>query len=59
MSEGNQFNLNYHASDTFSRVHLDSNPYMFIRGPVGSGKSSGCIWHCVLNALKQQPDLGC
>jgi len=50
------FNLNYHATDTFARVHQDLSRFLFIRGPVGSGKSSGCIWHCVLNAMKQEPD---
>jgi hypothetical protein len=50
------FNLNYHANDTFAQVHMDPNRFQFIRGPVGSGKSSGCIWHIVLNAMKQQPD---
>lgn len=47
--------FNYVAIETFARVHQDPNRYLFIRGPVGSGKSSGCIWHCVLNALEQDP----
>lgn len=47
--------LNYHPVDTFQKVHVDSNRFMFVRGPVGSGKSSGCIWHCVLNSMKQIP----
>ena len=50
------FNLNYHANDTFAKVHMDPSRFIFIRGPVGSGKSSGCIWHCILNAMKQNPD---
>ena len=45
--------LNYTANDTFAQIHQDPNKYLFSRGPVGSGKSSGCIWHIVLNALKQ------
>jgi hypothetical protein len=31
--------------------------YMFIRGSVGSGKSSGCIMHLFLNAMDQPPGL--
>lgn len=46
----------YTPNNTFAEVHQDTNQFMFIRGPVGSGKSSGCIWHCLLNALKQNPD---
>ena len=48
--------FNYHANATFSRVHNDPNRFLFVRGPVGSGKSSGCIWHCFLNAINQEPD---
>jgi hypothetical protein len=46
--------LNYNAIETFSRIHADPNKYIFCRGPVGSGKSSGCIWHILLNALEQK-----
>jgi hypothetical protein len=49
------FELNYTAVPTFQQIHLDENPYIFVMGPVGSGKSSGAVWHCFLNALKQQP----
>ena len=49
--------LDYIANDTFAQVHVASEKYMFIRGSVGSGKSSGCILHCFLNALEQAPDL--
>lgn len=49
--------LDYTANNTFAQVHQDLNKYMFIRGSVGSGKSSGCILHCFLNALEQAPDL--
>ena len=54
MNEG--FILDYHANNTFAQIHTDPNRFLFIRGPVGSGKSSGAIWHCALNAMKQQPD---
>lgn len=45
--------LDYNANNTFAQVHQDPSRYLFIRGPVGSGKSSGCIWHILLNALQQ------
>lgn len=49
------FDLDYTANTTFAQVHNDPRKYLFIRGPVGSGKSSGCIWHILLNAFKQNP----
>jgi len=47
--------ITYEANPTFSRLHQDSNRYIFVRGPVGSGKSSGCIMHLFLNAMMQKP----
>jgi len=49
------FQLDYSVIPTFAQVHQDPSKYIFIRGPVGSGKSSGCIWHCFLTALNQSP----
>lgn len=49
------FTFDYSANPTFSQVHLDPNRYLFIMGPVGSGKSSGAVLHCWLNSLKQTP----
>lgn len=49
-------NINYAVSPTFSQVHRDTSRYIFIMGPVGSGKTSGCIWHLFMNACKQIPD---
>lgn len=46
----------YKASRTFAMVHQDKNPYLFIRGPVGSGKSTGCVMHIFMNAIKQKAD---
>lgn len=48
--------LNYDAIPTFAQVHHDPSKYLFIRGPVGSGKSSGCIWNLFLSAMNQEPD---
>ena len=47
------FTLKYAANRTFSQIHRDPARYIFVMGPVGSGKSSGCILHIWLNALKQ------
>ena len=47
--------FNYFAVPTFAQLHNDPSKYLFVRGPVGSGKSSGCIWHIVLNAMAQRP----
>jgi len=49
--------LDYNVIPTFAQVHQDHAKYIFIRGPVGSGKSSGCIWQCFLAALEQTPNL--
>lgn len=48
--------IDYKVLPTFAKVHQDLNPFLFIMGPVSSGKSSGCIFHAVLNAMKQKPD---
>jgi hypothetical protein len=46
----------YKANRTFAQLHTDKNPYLFVRGPVGSGKSTGCVMHVFMNAIKQKPD---
>lgn len=46
----------YNANRTFSKIHQCTEPYIFCRGPVGSGKSVGCVMHVFMNALKQKPD---
>jgi len=48
--------LNYSPVKTFAKVHQDFNRFLFIRGPVGSGKTSGLVWQCLLNSLLQPPD---
>lgn len=48
--------ITYKVSPTFAKIHRDTNPYLFIMGPVGSGKSSGCVFHAFLNAMRQHPD---
>lgn len=48
--------INYIANRTFAQIHRDTNKHIFVRGPVGSGKSSGCVMHILMNAMKQMPD---
>lgn len=48
--------INYEVSPTFAKVHRDKNRHKYIRGPVGSGKSIGCVMDIFHNALKQHPD---
>ena len=48
--------INYKVLPTFAKVHQDPGPYIFVMGPVGSGKSSGCIFQAFLNAMRQVPD---
>lgn len=49
-------NINYNVLPTFAKVHRDRNPFLFVMGPVGSGKSSGCIFQALFNAMRQKPD---
>lgn len=48
--------ITYKVLPTFAKVHKDKSRYIFVMGPVGSGKSVGCIFHSFLNAMKQHPD---
>lgn len=48
--------ITYEVTPTFARVHRDKSRFIFIMGPVNSGKSTGCLFHLFLNALKQKPD---
>ena len=47
--------IDYKVNKTFAQVHNDQNPFIFVMGPMGSGKSSGCIWQAVFNAMRQIP----
>lgn len=46
----------YVITPTFEKIHADTNKNIFVMGPVGSGKTSGCIWQPVFNAMRQIPD---
>lgn len=48
--------IEYKVLPTFAKVHRDKSRYIFVMGPVGSGKSVGCIFHSFFNAMKQHPD---
>ena len=48
--------INYVVVPTFQKIHRDPNRYLFVMGPVGSGKSTGCIFQAFFNALRQKPD---
>lgn len=48
--------INYQVLPTFGKLHKDPNPFLFVMGPVGSGKSTGCVFHAFLNAMRQKPD---
>lgn len=48
--------IDYKVVPTFSKVHRETNPFIFVMGPVGSGKSTGCIFHAFINAMRQKPD---
>jgi hypothetical protein len=45
----------YHASPTLSRFHRSSAFVRGIRGPVGSGKSTGCCWELFRRGREQAP----
>lgn len=49
-------NINYKVSPTFSQFHRCETFFKFVMGPVGSGKSSGCVMDLFFNAMKQRPD---
>jgi len=50
------FSLNYDASPTIADFISDRSPRKILAGPVGGGKTSGCVIHTLLNAMQQEPD---
>jgi hypothetical protein len=54
--KGNNVDIEYKVTPTFAKVHRDTSRYIFVMGPVSSGKSTGCIFHVLFNAMKQKPD---
>lgn len=47
--------IEYKINNTFAQVHNCRDPLIFVMGPLGSGKSSGCIFHALFNAFRQNP----
>lgn len=50
------FHLKYTASPTIDRFMESRHPRKILAGPVGGGKTSGCVIHTLLNAMQQEPD---
>ena len=48
--------INYRASATFRRVHKSNELVKAIRGPIGSGKSVGCVMEMFRICLNQEPN---
>lgn len=48
--------IDYIPSPTFEKIHNDLNKYLFVMGPVNSGKSTGCIFQPFIRALDQYTD---
>ena len=48
--------IDYKVSPTFMKIHQDTSRVKFVMGPVGSGKSSGCVFDLFFNAMQQRPD---
>lgn len=47
----------YKAEPTLARLHNDRGlDLQYIEGPVGSGKSTGCMMEVLMRAMRQQPD---
>jgi hypothetical protein len=55
LTTGPTLALRYRAPPTVRRFMDDRSFVRCIEGPVGSGKSSGCVVHLVERALKQKP----
>lgn len=45
----------YVASPTLADMHASIKKFRMIKGPVGSGKSVGCIMELLMRALRQKP----
>lgn len=46
-------NITYLANKTFAQLHKSDARFLFARGPVGSGKSTGCVWHLFIHGCNQ------
>lgn len=46
----------YSASPTLTRLHKSRKFLKYVEGPVGSGKSTGCVLEILMRAFRQAPD---
>ena len=53
-----QLEINYNPEPTLAKFHLDDTYFRCLIGPVGSGKSSGCVMEMLLRAHFQIPFKG-
>jgi hypothetical protein len=54
---GNAVTRKYSASPTLTRLHNAKELALkYVEGPVGSGKSTGCIMEVLMRAFRQEPD---
>jgi len=47
--------ITYEASDTISRFHNSDSSFRGIMGPIGSGKSVGCVAEILMKAINMPP----
>ena len=50
------YNLKFKASPTIANFMSSRAPRKILAGPVGGGKTSGCVIHTLMNAIQQEPD---
>lgn len=48
--------ISYESFPTIHKFHDSRSRVRCIRGPFGSGKSSGCVWECIKLAGEQEPN---
>jgi hypothetical protein len=56
--EGISKTIRYQASPTMAKFHSSNAPVKGIMGPIGSGKSVGCILEVLTRSQRQAPDYG-
>ncbi len=49
------FELQYRPPRTITAFHACGDPFRVLRGPIGSGKTTGCIMEVVYRAMRQAP----
>lgn len=54
-TSSNTKQIRYRASATCAQFHASTKYFRGIRGPVGSGKSSSCMWELMIRSHQQEP----